>query len=197
MRKVTIPVYEFSELSNAAKEVAIDNHRSQLQEWDNPFDDFDEGLDYGERGFSKIETRISLHSQGSGVSFDSVVDLSKFVPDRVKNNPSLLRLVKSYVTATTRANRSNAYSFPAESDVEMSDEIEYHRKLPRIWDFLETMLLNIQREYMELCKELEKKAYEEEEWFFGDEKIEGDIEANEHEFLANGERFELEHLVED
>ena len=197
MRKVTISVYEFSELSDASKEVAIENYRSQSQEWDNPFEDFDEGLDYAEQGFSKIETRISLHSQGGGVSFDSVVDLSKFVPDRVKNNPSLLRLVKNNVTVTTEANDSNSYSFPAESDVKMSDEIEYHRELPRVQDFLEKMLHNIRQEYMKICKELEKQAYEEEEGFFGDERIESDIEANEYEFLASGERFVLEHLIED
>lgn len=190
MKEIKLSIYKFDELSESAKQVAI--------QWYRDLTVCDDNLlmwrvqaknDLAEQGFLDAVLCYSLYSQGSGVSFTSEVELEKFLPERVVKNPALLRLAKSHVSASTSMNRGN-YAFPSRSDVVVVDDIEDWKSYPRILEFLEKVEEEIADKYMEICRKLRVEAKKVDMYYSSDECIIKTIEASEYDFTIEGRRFE-------
>lgn len=201
MRTIRTKVYQFSELSESAKEKALDVMRdinTDFEWWESTYEDFKNLAEY----FGiEVDTRKTYFSgfchQGQGSSFTADIDISKML-DCVKNEtwkeyapkeklsfysvtPKMYRvinLISAYVEPTNRA-----------SSIKVICNTEAGESYPNIFAALESL----EELITDVCETLN-------DWFFNqlekefdylqsDESVKETIEANEYEFKADGTRF--------
>jgi hypothetical protein len=164
MKEVTIKLYEYSELSEKAKQKALDKHR---QEHDDPYmqshmiNMLKEKLD--ERGIKydtdSIDVQYSLSScQGDGFMFEGTF----YAPD--------------YYTTTIK--HSGHYYHKYSTSVQMTDEEgEYADEITEE-EFMKV--------YRDICDEMEKLGYQEIEYQGSEEYFMEMCDANEYMFEEDG-----------
>lgn len=190
MRIVETKVFSFDELSEEAKQTAIQWYRESLQE--DVLTDFNETCqDRAEQlGFWECEFQWSLnYCQGDGLSFSAndYINLeylyNKVLGEGKERTAELLAI------NTTKEIKGNTgrYCYARKNDIELY--IENHTstintdRIDEVCNEVQTLLQDI---YMNLCKELEKDGYAEIEYQNSDEAIIANIIANEYEFTEDG-----------
>jgi predicted nucleotidyltransferase len=192
MRTIRTKVYRFDELSDSAKEKAVERERNEYYEYGEPLFMFD---DYcheqaKEIGFYDCKFQWSIsYSQGDGLSFSGKIDaedlIKKCMPDIKK---SVAKVLADNISIEINGN-TGRYAYAAKSDVDIwMDNYSRHdyANIQKLVDKLKACLENI---YMNLCKELEKEAYSWIESENEDSAIIDRIQANEYEFTKDGNRF--------
>jgi len=191
MRIIETEVYEFHELSEQAKENAIDYFRKDMEIF---FDFFhDDCIHYAnERGFKDIELQYSLgYCQGDGLSFSAkeYTKLEELYLDELgKGKEKTAKLLADNTYFKCTGNEGH-YCFASSSDIDIW--IEYYTSsintdCKNINEAVDDVRLKLEQIYYDVCKELEKRGYEEIEYQLSDEAIILTIEANEYEFTKEG-----------
>lgn len=186
MRILETPVFHFNELSDEAKQKALDN----LRDINTAFDQWHEYIldawkeKLTAKGFLNAEISYTgFWSQGDGASFTADIDFSNpeinaYVPELFKPH------AKDMTGSIYRTSRQ--YSHP--NTVGIDIDVDANEATPdeqKAYDKLETDVLAYARELMkELYKEL-ADAYDAEQ---SDEAVTDTIEANEYEFTADGKQ---------
>ena len=162
--KETKKVYKFEELSQEAKDKAVENYNS-----DNQYSFLKENLtDYILENLKRLGFTIikdinifySLsHSQGDGFMFEGIISDKDFNTYSIKQNGYCYHENSKIITG---------YNNEAE-DIDVDDFDE-----------------NI---YIPLCLRAEKRGYEEIEYESSEEYFKDECEANEWEFLENGDMY--------
>jgi hypothetical protein len=191
MRTIRTKVYQFSELSEQAKKVAIEKERDDYWKYGEPLFMFE---DYckeraKEQGFNECTFRWSLsYCQGDGLSFTCTdFDTDKFIPESIPDEKKLLRRVlKSNLNFTVKQNNGH-YAYASKSDCDLI--LDTNKDYSNIEAIVDTMRTKLENKYMNLCKELEKEGYSWIESENEDTAIIDRLEANEYEFTADGRRF--------
>jgi hypothetical protein len=192
MKTISINLYSFDELSEAAKQYAIEKQKLFKQDWDY-LDSFTESANdqIFEAGFSETKIQYILScSKGDGLSFSS----KRFDNDKLKelfrkhlgpNKEKTINEILNYCTFKLTGNNGNHYCYASKNDLtfEFDDYKANKVNIHTIVSYIETDLQNI---YLDLCKELEGQGYEEIEYQFSDECIIEDIQESEHEFTEEG-----------
>jgi len=191
MKTVKTKVYQFKELSDEAKEKAIEDFRKKQWEFGEYLHFFGEYCQEQakERGFNDIELQYSLSwSQGDGLSFKCEnFDIEKFVNKHVpKEKKMLKRALIDYLFVKITGNTGH-YCYASKSDIDLY--MDASTETPNIDKYVETLRIHLEDEYLSLCKELEKSGYDEIEYQDSDKAIIETIEANEYEFEEDGSRF--------
>jgi hypothetical protein len=188
MQTVTINTYKFSELSEEAKQVAINWYRDGNQ-WDLlPFfaDECNETLE--ESGFVGAKVSYSLSwCQGDGLSFnaDYYNKLEElFLAELGAGKERTAKLLADSCNQVFKGNNGR-YSYASASDVDLYIDGN-HNELNNINATVGIVLSALEDLYMDTCKKLEKQGYAEIEWQNSDEAIIESIEANDYDFLENG-----------
>jgi len=195
MRTIRTKIYTFDELSDEAKEVAIEQYRN-VQEYYSDFfnDDAVEQID--KAGFSgDVKLQYSLsYCQGEGLSFscnriEERVLLSFFAEILGEGKEKTAKIIIDNCSFVNTGN-DGRYCYASKNDIEFILEIygtNYDKtNIENIVKKVETKIQNL---YINLCKDLEKQGYEDIEYQCSDEGITETLIANDYEFLSNGKMY--------
>lgn len=193
MRTIRTKVYKFDELSESAKQTAIEAERNSENSIELEF--FNEGAieQIEEVGFyDDVKLQYSLsNSQGDGLSFscgnikESVL-LSFFAEILGKNKEKTAKILINNCSFECTGNRGNHYCYASKSDVDYTLEDYGHHDTINCNIVVSKVLEKIEDLYMKLCKDLEKQGYAEIEYQYSDEYITETLTENDFEYLENG-----------
>lgn len=192
MRTEIIKIYEFHELSEQAKQKAIENYRNSERDFCWLSDDIREELLQDDR-FERVEDIVySLsYSQGDGLSFscDGFSDetlLKAFNSVLGEGKEKTARfLVDEFGWMFKTKHNNGYYQYASNSDVVKEDGAWYHDNIDEVLDEVRDYLaIHI---YLPKCKELESYGYSIIEYEYSDECIIENLETNGWEFTEEGE----------
>jgi len=194
----------FAELSEEAKQKAIEQHRYFNVEygewWDSVYEGFRETLkEYGY--FEPSDILFSgFNSQGDGACFEGTFDLKKWVEDNYKGT-RFAKICEAYARNKVGIAKNlwfNQYCHERTRYIDAGDVFEDLKDgMPYgHWPNLEAYLYAIcdkiadeaTQEYRTLCKQLYKDLKAAYEDLTSDEAVSESLEANEYEFTENGEQ---------
>lgn len=185
----TIQVYNFNELSQVAKETAINNFKNNYEINLDFFNDEAKEI-ISERGFKgNIKLQYSLSNcQGDGLSFgcdyfdsQKLHEIFREVLGTGKDKTIETILNNSYFKLNGNCGR---YSYANIGDLEyIFDDNINAPNIEEVVGKVEKKLVEI---YLNLCKELENIGYNEIEYQYSDEYISELLEVNDYEFTMYG-----------
>jgi len=188
----TIQIYNFNELSQTAKDTAINNFRDVHEIHLDFFNDEAKEI-ISQRGFKgNIKLQYSLSNcQGDGLSFgcdyfdsQKLHEIFKEVLGSGKDK-TIEILMNNYAYFTLDGNNSR-YCYAHKNDLEyIFDDNINAPNIKEVVGKVEEKLVEI---YLNLCKELEKMGYDEIEYQYSDEYIITELIEREYEFLENGKK---------
>ena len=201
MNIVEIKTFKFSELSEKAKQVAIDQYRNDEFY---PFDDWHDFIksDFHEIleliGFYNIDSCFSgFCSQGDGASFTADYTYKKGCLNAVKNYAPNDNELHSIVKGIVSHQKDNDYKL--ECIITHSGSIYSHSNTMRFdWSkngdsYFDWKNIFVEDEIEQLFKGLAdwyySKLYNEYEYVMSDEHIIENIESNEYDFLESGKQY--------
>jgi hypothetical protein len=193
MRTVRTKVYKFEELSEDAKQVAIEICRNKDEiSLDYFYDNAKEQIENA--GFYddiRIEYSLS-YSQGDGLSFscnkiDEKILLSFFLEILGSEKEKTAKAILDNCSFKNTGNNGR-YCYASKSDIDYSLE-SYKNDYQNINEIVTKVCENIESLYIELCKDLENQGYSDIEYQRSDEFIIESLIDNDQDYLANGKQF--------
>ncbi len=191
MRTIELNLYSINELSEAAKQKAIEKYRGNMDYFMDFFNEYcNEQLT--EAGFEETELRYSLsYSQGDGLSF-SAKNYCKlyelFLEVLGKGKERTAKLLSE--NCTIKIKNEGRYCFASKSDIDLYIE-NYTSSINvlntnNIDNIVSKVLSKLESIYIDLCTKLKNEGYEEIEYQTSEEAIIEIFEANEYTFEADG-----------
>jgi len=180
-------IYKYDELSSGSKN-KVQNHF-----WETTLDDETNNLQ--EEFKSIVETeypyfefpyfRWSLSNcQGDGLSISFTLNLFKFMDRELPKLKQKAAIENLVYKVRSKGNRGR-YCFSSRSDIEVEyNNEEENSKLTD--NFTNNVLPVIQRKYMEVCSDLERKGYAAYDYLFSEENAREMSEANNYTYLEDG-----------
>lgn len=201
MRKETIEIFKFDELSEEAKEVARKNYRKFLNEdfyyeSDTITQNMEEYIDSkSNRLIDDLKIRWSLSCcQGDGVSFTGTIASRKNIiaflklilnRDLTKNEMLVAKLIDS-INFERNAYCHYCHERSVTTEIYIDGDCGYI-DMPHIDRIIEVFIQKIEAWRIALCRELEKGGYESIDFYNSNEYIDESIISNDYEFLADGQ----------
>lgn len=189
MNTHTICTYKFSELSNAAKETALENHRYDFCD-DNLLDFCDFTTDKIKSIFEDAEFFYSgFYSQGDGACFTfSRLNFENLFAELEKHGNIFSAEVKEFLKENFRCEGVHyGYYYHRNSisiEWDCAENEKFNYEIEKFTDALEDLRLSL---CFKLYSEL-KNTYND---LTSDEYISESLETNEYEFLESGKDFKL------
>jgi len=193
MRIIETEAYTFDELSDDAKEKAIEKFREEKYEYLN-LNFFYEDCVYQleELGFVNPRVLYSLgHCQGDGLSF-SADEYSKledlYIEELGKGKEKTAELLAENSVFVCGGNKGH-YCYASTDDIDLyihNYSSGINTGCENINEVVENVLHKLEDIYIDLCSQLEKQGYDEIEYQQSDECIIEDIQCNEYEFTKDG-----------
>lgn len=198
MREIIEKVYKFSELSEEAKQKAIENFRKGYPDydwWNGVYDHWKKKLE--KLGYTDIDIRFSgFWSQGDGASFTGKIDIPAWLKAHPnKNHDRILLLIEKELVdvdnAVIKRDRWGNYVHWNTTSVYVNFNVYggSATHLENVHNVLNPIESEIQEEVQDLSKEIYSDLEKGYEGVTSDESIAETIEANEYEFYENGERY--------
>ena len=184
MKTIETVVYDFDELSDEAKQKAIDKwYENEDYPWLE--DDMAGFLSENDPYFCDKKIQYSLsYCQGDGLSFESKFDLEKWLKDKGTVRASFIPVLVLYLDIRSHGNNSNYYSYARRDQIEMN--IDTYKSNANFDALCESILRDVQDYYMELCKKAEKYGYDILEYRMTEQEFSELCQANEYTFLPDG-----------
>jgi hypothetical protein len=195
MQTVTIELFKFNELSEAAKETAIEQYRNSIGDVLWYFsDDIKEQLREENITLEKNGLQYDLsHCQGDGLSFAGDFDVLKMVKMALPNlSEKRQNIIDKCIYSLYSSGNTGHYCYASKNDI----DIEYNYSS---WDsnryYNLTALCEIVVEftkdyYIDLCNKFEKQGYAEIEYQYSNEAIVENIIENDYQFFTiDGKRY--------
>ena len=198
MRVIETKVYTFDELSEEAKEKAIEKNRyMNVEYWLWYHDIYDTFKEKYSSLFEITNMYFSgFHSQGDGAMFEygGITDklIDEFI-EQLQLTPLRKKIVKEAIHFSGSGKHKGYYhnehccshSFYVESQYDLET---YHKN---IQEFIDNIAMEfeafIEDKYIDLAKELYQSLEDEYEWYTSDKSIKEHLIENEYEFTENGE----------
>lgn len=211
MRTEKIEIYEFNELSDEAKEKAINEHRETMKR--DPFVfEFEQEcfLDYWKERLQEIGfedaviSYFGFYSQGDGLSFTSEINPEKVIDSMImagylpKDKAILydkllslhdLKIIELWMEVRRMPGSRSRYFH--ENTIYVYDTSEFYlNDCNEAYDYFNMVFIHladyIQEYVRELCQHIYYELQKEYEYMFTDEYIEDFLVNNEYEFLKDG-----------
>jgi hypothetical protein len=203
MRKIEYNVYSFDELSDKAKEKAIESIRNQEHY---PHDDWNEGVyeSWKEKlntfGYPDADIRYSgFWSQGDGASFTcKSIDIEKWLElhkAKDRDYPRILRLLKNgnLEVDSARVIRDRWHNYVHENTISAYVNFNMYGRLgtdaKRVMDVLDKVEKAISIEVVELSQQIYSELKSEYDEITSDAAIKEHIEEGDFEFRETGELY--------
>jgi len=201
MKIIETKVYSFNELSEEAKEKAIENQRSNeyyldydwyefvIENWTEKLNDI---------GFEDIKIYFSgFWSQGDGAMFEYLGINNKLLfewVDGLKLTPLRNKIAKEILYASAKGNQCGMYYHSKSCKHVINLETQYGSMYgTNIYDWINEHYMDfedfIENIYDNVCNEIYRDLEKEYDWLMSNEVIAEHIEANEYEFKEDGTRF--------
>jgi hypothetical protein len=195
MKTVEIKVFNIKELSEKAKQKAIDDNRDwnveYIQWWDCIYEEFKEKAE--EKGFSDPKIWFSgFCSQGDGACFDAEIDLNElinWVADKNKYKHLIPFIEEGTISASIgKTSYANHYNHERTRYVELEHPF-YSERCPRSFKLCSELQEELEEIRYDLSRELYRALEKEYEYLTSDELIEERLEINEVQFTEDGRVF--------
>lgn len=183
----TCSVYSFDELSEEAKQTALDKW---YENEDYPFLSYDlenEATNFDEYNiFENVKLCYSLsYCQGDGLSFDSDINIDNYLNaftklPEWKKKAIIEQCYKPHTSANT-----GHYCYCSKSDFNY-DLNDTTKDYPLLNALIEDICKEITDYYLDICSKLEKSGYSIIEYRMNFEEFDEYCEANEYQFDING-----------
>ena len=200
-RKYELLTFEYAELSDKAKKVALEEMRERATQWDNSdqiTELFKEIL--GGCGYPTDDISWSLSCcQGDGVAFYGVIDTKTVINRLYADDPDkIAAIMKLWDTGLfdmkiVRNDFGHRYSHPNTMRVEMSENAY---DTDEGFQLAESVAADILAHVKDTSRVLEKTGYAEIAYFTEDSTLIDDAEANDIEFTVNGKIAKLQGAME-
>ena len=196
MKTVEINLYQFAELSEKAKQRAINDWRQTSNEAGDYLyffnDDCIEHLK--ELGFTNPTVQYSLsYSQGDGLSFsaegyNNLTDL--FIEVLGAHHAKMAEFLASNCTLEIKGN-TGRYTYASRSDIDLYTDLTSALvvETTNVDNAIEAVQSKLTDIYMTACKEMEDRGYKELENEQSDEYISETLISNEYDFTEDGKRY--------
>lgn len=192
MKTIEIQLFKFEELSEEAKQKAIERYQKSAYEDSDLLHFFSDDCEEAakEAGFFDTEFIYSLNScQGDGLSFSAgSVDIDRFIKEALPSiKVSVLNAVKNSIYKINVSYNNGHYCYASRSDVSIETDFPCTgRKYPNLQNLIDTIEAHIQDAYLSLCKELEKQGYGEIEYQTSEDCAREHLIRNEYDFTIDG-----------
>ena len=193
MKTIEIQLYKFNELSENAKNNAIENERNNENNVDLFFFSDMAKEQIFENGFKgNIEIQYSLNScQGDGLSFncdyyDKLNDL--FVEILGTNKQKTIDCLINNCSFKLKST-NNHYCYASKRDLDFELDNYYVKSQNNIDLVIDKVREKLENLYMNLCKDLENQGYKEIEYQNSDECITENLIIKDYDFTENGETY--------
>lgn len=190
MKKITktYKVYNFNELEEDIQQKIIDKWYEK-EDYHFLSNDIREELNYLDKHkiFNDVKLYYSLSNcQGDGLSFDSEIDLHKFLEKiyskKLKTNQ--FDAICNYVYKVYTKNTNNHYCYASKTDINFNYNIyEKYKHIENLW---QDILEEIKDYYLEICRKLENYGYSILDYRMDFNEFSELCENNEYNFLKNG-----------
>ena len=193
-RTIRTKIYKFEELSNEAKEVAIENYRNKQEIYLDFFNDNAKEQIEQAGFYDDVELQYSLsYSQGDGLSFscnrvEESILLSFFAEILGENKEKTAKLIIENCSFENTGNKGSHYCYASTNDITFEFD-DYGGKRNNIHEMVSQVEKKLAIKYFDLCKELENQGYKDIEYQRSEENISENLIENEYEFLSNGKQF--------
>lgn len=188
MKENIIYSYNFSELSEKAKKVALENHRYNFCE-ENLLDFCEEITDKIKSIFEDVKFYYTgFYSQGDGACFTfKGLNFERLFEVFERQNITFSNEVKEFLKENFTCEGVHYGMYYHENSVSMewnceNENEKFNKEIQRFTDCLESLRYS-------LCKELYSELQSLYEEFISDEHVADCLEMNEYEFLESGKDF--------
>jgi hypothetical protein len=187
MKTIEIELYKFTELSDHAKNVAIEKERDHEIEFD-LFSDFchEKISENGFKGNIKLQYSLS-YSQGDGLSFscDYFDNLNAlFIEILGTEKQKTIDFIINNCSLKINGN-NGYYCYSSRNDIFLEFD-DYKGNCYLIHETVSKVESKLKDLYIDLCKELENKGYSEIEYQYSDEYITETLIENDYYFTIDG-----------
>jgi hypothetical protein len=188
MKTIEIQLYKFTELSEPAKNVAIEKQRNYEIEFD-WFSDFchEQISENGFKGNIKLQYSLS-YSQGDGLSFscDYFDNLNAlFVEILGTEKQKTIDFIIDNCSLKINSNNGR-YCYAHRNDVNFELDNYYVKSSTNLDNLISKVETKLRDLYINLCNELEKQGYDEIENQYSDEYITETLIENDCYFTIDG-----------
>ena len=167
MKTIEIKLFNFNELTDDAKEKAVENYieknRYSIQEINSEmfYEDLSYDLETKEPSFYNAKFQYSLsYCQGDGLSFSfdlNIIDyLNKYFPNL---KGSIKNVISEYCTFSATGN-DGRYCYASKRDIDLYLDYYNYNNLDNINEVIQEVLEHIQDNYLEICSKLENEGYD-------------------------------------
>lgn len=199
MKTIELKLYKFSELSDEAKQKAIEKFSDinvDYEWWNFVYEDFTEKAKNAGFDVSKIYFS-GFWSQGDGAMFEYSLNGEKLVFDYIDSlslSPLRKKWLKNWIDYSGSGKHSGHYyhqnccnhSIEFCAGVSWSVAINVNNWIDSFAEGFEDYVVDI---YKDLCRDLYKSLEKEYEYLTSEEAIIETIECNEYDFLENGKMY--------
>lgn len=199
MRKKTITIFEYSELTPAVQKRVLD----KMRDWQVDYDWYENELDYWKEKLDQIgfENAIiafsGFCSQGDGASFTADVNIEKLLSSMIYRatkykNARIFELVsllhdKNAINIHLAKNHWGTH-YSHERTISLNVDIDYPYESGSFWPKIVEQFENALDDFrIDLCSAIYTSLENEYNYLTSDEYIIETINANEYDFLENGE----------
>jgi len=189
MKTIEIQLYSFDELSEGAKQNAIEKYRNSDHVYLDFFnDDAKEQIENsGFKGNVSLSYSLS-YCQGDGLSFscDYFDKLNELFTEVLGTGKQ--KTIDCLINNSSFKLKSNNhhYCYASKSDLDFYLDNYYVKSQSNIDLVIDKVREKLEDLYMDLCKDLENQGYQDIEYQRSDEAISENLIANEYEFTENG-----------
>ena len=188
MKTIEIKLYKFTELSEQAKNVAIEKQRNHEIEFDWFYDFCHEQIsESGFKGNIKLQYSLS-YSQGDGLSFscDYFDNLNTlFVEILGTEKQKTIDFIINNCSLKINSNNSR-YCYAHRNDVNFELDNYYVKSSTNLDNLISKVETKLRDLYINLCNELEKQGYDEIENQYSDEYVTETLIENDCYFTIDG-----------
>ena len=188
MKTIEIQLYSFDELSEAAKQNAIEIYKNDDHIYLDFFnDDAKEQIENaGFKGNVNLNYSLS-YCQGDGLSFscdyfDKLNDL--FIEVLGTGKQKTIDCIINNCSFENKGNNGR-YSYSSRNDISFEFD-DYSGNKNNIHEIVSKVEIKIKDLYIDLCNDLEKQGYSNIEYQNSDEAITENLELNDYDFTVNG-----------
>lgn len=189
MKTIEIELYKFTELSENAKNTAIEKHKENSEIFLDCFNEscYEQISENGFKGNIKLQYSLS-GSQGDGLSFscDYFDNLNAlFIEILGTEKQKTIDTILNNVSFKCNGNKGSYYCYSSKNDISLELD-SYKGNNYLIHEIVSKVESKLKDLYIDLCNQLEKKGYDDIEYQCSDDYIIETIIENDYYFTIDG-----------
>lgn len=188
MKTIEIKVYRFDELSETAKEKAIELWY-ESEEYPFLSEDILSFLSDNDTFFSNVKLQYSLgYCQGDGLSFSGRFNFVKWINEKYNFKESIKNALIKIIYSVESTGNNGRYCYASKNDIIYEESLNSGvlSDLNNLYQLVEDVISDISVYYLELCGKAEKYGYSILEYRMNESEMSELCAANDYYFYESG-----------